>query len=185
MFESILLVEDEAALRATLGDRLRGEAYFVDTAVDGLEAAEQAATQPFDLIILDLMLPSRSGLDVCRDIRQAGMATPILILTARDQTTDKVVGLKLGADDYVTKPFEMAELLARVEAQLRRAPASPHPTEGYAFGDVLVGLISDTHGLLRPDVFSALDGVDLILHAGDVGGRSILDQLSAIAPVRA
>jgi two-component system, OmpR family, alkaline phosphatase synthesis response regulator PhoP len=110
MFESILLVEDEAALRATLGDRLRGEGYVVDTAVDGLEAAEKASNQPFDLIILDLMLPSRSGLDVCRDIRQAGMATPILILTARDQTTDKVVGLKLGADDYVTKPFEAAEL---------------------------------------------------------------------------
>src|SRR5438876_735899 len=90
MFESILLVEDEAALRATLGDRLRGEGYVVDTAVDGLEATEKATSQPFDLIILDLMLPSRSGLDVCRDIRQAGMATPILILTARDQTTDKI-----------------------------------------------------------------------------------------------
>src|SRR6266705_3654688 len=122
MFESILLVEDEAALRATLGDRLRGEGYVVDTAVDGLEAAEKAANQPFDLIILDLMLPSRSGLDVCRDIRQAGMATPILILTARDQTTDKVVGLKLGADDYVTKPFEAAELIARIEVLLRRVP---------------------------------------------------------------
>ncbi len=122
MFESILLVEDEAALRATLGDRLRGEGYVVDTAVDGLEATEKATSQPFDLIILDLMLPSRSGLDVCRDIRQAGMATPILILTARDQTTDKVVGLKLGADDYVTKPFEAAELIARIEALLRRVP---------------------------------------------------------------
>src|SRR5438270_727734 len=90
MFESILLVEDEAALRATLGDRLRGEGYVVDTAVDGFEAVDKAANLPFDLIILDLMLPSRSGFDVCRDIRQAGMATPILILTARDQTTDKV-----------------------------------------------------------------------------------------------
>ena len=122
MFESILLVEDEAALRATLGDRLRGEGYVVDTAVDGLEAVEKAGNLPFDLIILDLMLPSRSGFDVCRDIRQAGMATPILILTARDQTTDKVVGLKLGADDYVTKPFEAAELIARIEVLLRRVP---------------------------------------------------------------
>jgi two-component system alkaline phosphatase synthesis response regulator PhoP len=77
---------------------------------------------PFDLVILDVMLPSRNGFDVCRDIRQAGMATPILMLTARDQTTDKVVGLKLGADDYVTKPFESAELLARVEVLLRRVP---------------------------------------------------------------
>ncbi|PYT77370.1 MAG: DNA-binding response regulator [Acidobacteria bacterium] len=122
MFESILLVEDEAALRATLGDRLRGEGYVVDTAVDGIEAVEKAANQPFDLIILDLMLPARNGFDVCRDIRQAGMATPILILTARDETTDKVVGLKLGADDYVTKPFEAAELMARIDALLRRVP---------------------------------------------------------------
>jgi two-component system, OmpR family, alkaline phosphatase synthesis response regulator PhoP len=122
MFESILLVEDEAALRATLGDRLRGEGYVVDTAVDGYEAVEKAANLPFDLVILDLMLPSRSGLDVCRDIRQAGMATPILILTARDQTSDKVAGLKLGADDYVTKPFEAAELVARIEVLLRRVP---------------------------------------------------------------
>jgi two-component system alkaline phosphatase synthesis response regulator PhoP len=122
MNESILLVEDEAALRATLSDRLRGEGYTVDTAVDGHEAVEKAANLPFDLVILDLMLPLRSGFDVCRDIRQAGMATPILILTARDQTTDKVVGLKLGADDYVTKPFESAELVARIEVLLRRVP---------------------------------------------------------------
>jgi two-component system alkaline phosphatase synthesis response regulator PhoP len=122
MNESILLVEDDPALRATLGDRLRGEGYVVDTAVDGHEAVEKAANLPFDLVILDIMLPSRNGFDVCRDIRQAGMATPILMLTARDQTTDKIVGLKLGADDYVTKPFESAELLARVEVLLRRVP---------------------------------------------------------------
>jgi len=122
MNESILIVEDEAALRATLSDRLRGEGYVVETAADGHEAVEKASNLPFDLIILDLMLPSRSGLDVCRDIRQAGMATPILMLTARNETTDKVVGLKLGADDYVTKPFEAAELLARIEVLLRRVP---------------------------------------------------------------
>ena len=122
MNENILLVEDEAALRATLSDRLRGEGYVVETASDGHEAFEKAANEPFDLVILDLMLPVRSGLDVCRDIRQAGMATPILILTARNQTIDKVVGLKLGADDYVTKPFESAELIARIEVLLRRVP---------------------------------------------------------------
>jgi two-component system alkaline phosphatase synthesis response regulator PhoP len=122
MNESILLVEDEAALRTTLSDRLRGEGYVVDTAVDGHEAFEKVTNLPFDLVILDLMLPSRSGLDVCRDIRQAGMATPILILTARSQTIDKVLGLKLGADDYVTKPFESAELIARIEVLLRRVP---------------------------------------------------------------
>ncbi len=143
MFESILLVEDEAALRATLGDRLRGEGYVVDTAVDGLEATEKATSQPFDLIILDLMLPSRSGLDVCRDIRQAGMATPILILTARDQTTDKVVGLKLGADDYVTKPFEAAELIARIEALLRRVPIKTGQAI-HEFGSIIVSGNNDS-----------------------------------------
>jgi two-component system alkaline phosphatase synthesis response regulator PhoP len=120
--ENILLVEDEQALRSTLSVRLQGEGYVVDTAADGVEGFEKATTRPFDLIILDIMLPYRSGLDVCRDIRQAGLATPILFLTARHQTTDKVIGLKLGADDYVTKPFKAAELIARIEALLRRVP---------------------------------------------------------------
>ena len=84
------------------------------------------------------MLPRMTGFDVCKELRKRGIETPVIMLTARGQVVDKVVGLKLGADDYVTKPFEMAELLARVEAQLRRAPSSPHPTEGYAFGDVRV-----------------------------------------------
>jgi two-component system alkaline phosphatase synthesis response regulator PhoP len=122
MNESILLVEDEPALRSTLSVRLRGEGYVVDTACDGIEGFEKATTHPFDLIILDIMLPYRSGMDVCRDIRQAGLATPILFLTARHQTTDKVIGLKLGGDDYVTKPFKSLELVARIESLLRRAP---------------------------------------------------------------
>jgi two-component system, OmpR family, alkaline phosphatase synthesis response regulator PhoP len=122
MNENILLVEDEDALRTTLSDRLRGEGYVVDTARDGEEGMEKVNTSPFDLLILDVMLPYRSGLDLCRDIRQAGLATPILFLTARHETLDKVVAFKLGGDDYVTKPFEAAELLVRVEALLRRAP---------------------------------------------------------------
>ena len=122
MNENILLVEDEDALRTTLGDRLRGEGYVVDTAKDGQEGMEKITTAPFDLLILDIMLPYRSGFDLCRDIRQAGLATPILFLTARNEVVDKVVGFKLGGDDYVTKPFEAAELLVRVEALLRRAP---------------------------------------------------------------
>ena len=122
MKEHILLVEDEQALQSTLGLRLRGEGYVVDTANDGTEGFEKATSAPFDLIILDVMLPDRSGFDVCRDIRQAGLATPILFLTARNQTTDKVIGLKLGADDYVTKPFKAAELIARIEVLLRRVP---------------------------------------------------------------
>jgi DNA-binding response OmpR family regulator len=122
MNESILLVEDEDALRTTLGDRLRGEGYVVDTAKDGEEGLEKVTSSPFDLLILDVMLPFRSGFDLCRDIRQAGLATPILFLSARNELLDKVVGFKLGGDDYLTKPFESAELVVRIEALLRRTP---------------------------------------------------------------
>jgi two-component system alkaline phosphatase synthesis response regulator PhoP len=122
MNESILLVEDEEALRMTLRDRLQSEGYVVDFASDGEQGLEKVTRLPFDLIILDVMLPRRSGFDLCQDIRQAGLAMPILLLTARGQTTDKVVGFKLGADDYVTKPFDTSELMARIEALLRRAP---------------------------------------------------------------
>ena len=122
MNENILLVEDEQALRMTLSDRLQSEGYVVDFSPDGEQGFEKATSLPFDLIILDIMLPRRSGLDVCRDIRLAGLATPILLLTARGQIVDKVAGLKLGADDYVTKPFDTLELIARIEALLRRAP---------------------------------------------------------------
>ena len=122
MKENILLVEDEYGLRKTLTARLEKAGYVVDTATDGVAGFEKAMDLPFDLIILDVALPLRNGFDVCRDLRQAGLATPVLILTARTQTVDKVVGLKLGADDYVTKPFASMELLARIEALLRRVP---------------------------------------------------------------
>ncbi len=122
MKENILIIEDEEILRDTLSVRLLGEGYVTDIASGGIEGFEKAITQPFDLIILDIMLPDRNGWDVCRDIRQAGMATPILFLTARTQTLDKVTGLRLGADDYVTKPFKAAELVARIEVLLRRVP---------------------------------------------------------------
>jgi len=122
MNESILLVEDQDALRTTLSDRLRGEGYVVETAKDGQEGLEKVTSSPFDLLILDVMLPYRSGFDLCRDIRQSGLATPILFLTARNEIVDKVVGFKLGGDDYLTKPFESAELIVRIEALLRRAP---------------------------------------------------------------
>ena len=119
---NILLVEDEEPFRIALGDRLRGEGYVVETAADGADGLDKARGLGFDLIILDVMLPDTSGLDVCRDIRRARISTPIMLLSARSQTIDKIVGLKLGADDYVTKPFEAAELLARIEALLRQAP---------------------------------------------------------------
>ena len=135
----ILLVEDEPGLVLTLVDRLSSEGYSVDTVVDGAEAEARAMDGSYDLVILDLMLPHKSGFDICRDLRREGFASPILMLTARSQVTDKVVGLKLGADDYLTKPFEMIELLARVEALLRRSssPASSL-TERYTFADVQV-----------------------------------------------
>ena len=122
MKASILLIGDEQSVQSTLGVGLRSEGYVVDTANDGTDGFEKATTSSFDLIILDVTLPDRSGFDICRDIRQAGLPTPILFLTARKQTVDKVLGLKLGADDYVTKPFKSAELMARIEALLRRGP---------------------------------------------------------------
>ena len=121
----------------TLGDRLRKEGYVVDCAADGEEGFAKATQLPFDLIILDVMLPGRDGLDVCRGIRGSGLITPGMMLTARGRTSEKVNGLKIGADDYVTKPFKMPEILARVEALLRRAPTRPAaPHAVHEFGRV-------------------------------------------------
>ena len=135
----VLLVEDEAGLRLTLSDRLVSEGYRVDTAVDGEAGLAEAASGAYDLIVLDVMLPRMNGFDVCREVRQRGVMTPILMLTARGQVVDTVVGLKLGADDYLTKPFEAIELMARLEALLRRRPSSPQAGgESYRFGAVSV-----------------------------------------------
>jgi two-component system, OmpR family, alkaline phosphatase synthesis response regulator PhoP len=135
----VLIVEDEPGLRLTLTDRLGSEGYRVETASDGEAGLAQATSGGYDLIVLDVMLPRMNGFDVCREARQRGVTTPILMLTARGQVVDKVVGLKLGADDYLTKPFETIELMARLEALLRRAPSAPRPGgETYRFGDVVV-----------------------------------------------
>jgi two-component system alkaline phosphatase synthesis response regulator PhoP len=135
----LLLVEDEPGLVMTLTDRLTAEGYDVRSVGDAPAAIETATRGPFDAILLDVMLPGGNGFDVCRAVRQRGIQTPILMLTARGQIVDRVVGLKLGADDYLVKPFEMAELLARVEALLRRsAVASAPPTESYRFGEVAI-----------------------------------------------
>ncbi len=140
----LLLVEDEPGLQLTLTDRLAAEGYEVETAGDGELGLTRALTGTFDLVVLDVMLPKRDGFDVCRTLRQRGNTTPILMLTARGQLVDKVVGLKLGADDYLVKPFEAMELLARVEALLRRAGNGQAPPAGTAgatrfeFGDVTV-----------------------------------------------
>ena len=136
----ILLIEDEPGLVLTLRDRLTSEGCAVESARDGKAGLQKATGEHFDLIILDVMLPGGSGFDVCRDLRQRGITTPIIMLTARGQLIDRVLGLKIGADDYVTKPFEMAELLARVEAQLRRTRVQPLSTlpATYQFGAVRV-----------------------------------------------
>jgi len=120
----LLLVEDEPGLVMTLTDRFSAEGYTVDTATDAATGLTKASSGGFDVIVLDVMLPGGSGLEICRTVRQKGIQTPILMLTARGQVVDRVVGLKLGADDYLVKPFEMAELLARVEALMRRSRAS-------------------------------------------------------------
>jgi two-component system alkaline phosphatase synthesis response regulator PhoP len=140
MNKRILFVEDEPGLVMTLTDRLRSEGYMVETATDGEVGLARAASESFDAIILDIMLPRKNGFDICRDLRQRDIHTPIIMLTARGQVVDKVVGLKLGADDYLTKPFEMIELLARLEALLRRAPQTvPAPApETFQFGPIRV-----------------------------------------------
>ena len=137
----ILVVEDAEDLTTVLRDRFRREGYCVDTVQDGESALQTTEQLNFDLILLDLMLPGISGFDVCRELRQRNHATPIIMLTARSETVDKIVGLRLGADDYVTKPFDMGELVARVEALLRRTSHSSRIPEGrLTFGDIEVDL---------------------------------------------
>ena len=133
----ILLVEDEPGLVLTLTDRLTSEGYDVSSALDGPAGLARATAEKWDLILLDVMLPDMNGFDVVKEIRQKKVTTPVIMLTARGQVVDKVLGLKLGADDYLTKPFETIELLARIEAQIRRAAASSTPGAPiYQFGDI-------------------------------------------------
>jgi DNA-binding response OmpR family regulator len=139
----ILVAEDDPGLELTLGDRLVREGYEVEIATSGEEALERFRSKPFDLVLLDVMLPKMSGFDVCVELRQAGSDVPILMLTARGQLTDKLTGLKLGADDYLVKPFEMAELLARIEARLRRTSVRPRE-HVHQFGELRVDTRSST-----------------------------------------
>jgi two-component system alkaline phosphatase synthesis response regulator PhoP len=135
----ILLVEDEESLVLTLTDRLVAEGYVVESVGDGDAAMEKGSRGQYDLIVLDVSLPKKNGFDVCRDLRQRGVDTPILMLTARGQVIDRVLGLKLGADDYLTKPFDMMELLARIEVLFRRSrSAAAQSPDAYVFGDVRV-----------------------------------------------
>ena len=138
----ILIVEDEPNMVAGLRDNFEYEGYQVITASDGVAGLERALSDSPDLVLLDVMMPRMSGLDVCKQIKARRPSTPIIMLTARGQEIDKVVGLELGADDYVTKPFSIRELLARCKAVLRRARTLPREQDTYRFGDVEVNLRS-------------------------------------------
>jgi len=132
----ILIIEDEPNMVLGLKDSCEYEGYEVSVARDGKEGLQKALTEKLDIILLDVMLPLMSGIDVCRTLRTRGIETPILMLTARSQEIDKVVGLEVGADDYVTKPFSIKELLARIRAHLRRAAKQVVELESFMFGDV-------------------------------------------------
>ncbi len=134
----ILVVEDEPTIAIGLQDDLELEGYEVEVVSDGATAATRALKGSYDLILLDIMLPGKDGFTVCRELRRAGLHTPIVMLTAKGQEVDKVTGLELGADDYITKPFSPRELLARVKAVLRRASQPPQPARVCQFGDITV-----------------------------------------------
>jgi two-component system alkaline phosphatase synthesis response regulator PhoP len=134
-------VEDEPSLVLTLTDILKGEGYHVEHADDGVTAKSMIDSDPFEVILLDVMLPGMNGFDLCRSVRQSGNSTPILMLTARGQTKDRIEGLKIGADDYLPKPFDPAELLARIHALLRRSAARTQTESNwFRFGDISVDL---------------------------------------------
>lgn len=136
--EKILIIEDEEAILMALEDNLKLEGYEVESATDGEKGFSKVKETTFDLIILDIMLPHMDGFEVCKQLRQEAVATPILMLTAKSQEIDKVLGLELGADDYVTKPFSPRELLARIKALLRRSKQVRQGIDEYRFGDVEV-----------------------------------------------
>lgn len=160
MSQRILLVEDEPGLVLTVTDLLVAEGYEVEDAGDGPTGLEKAKKGGYDLVLLDVMLPGKSGFDVCRDLRQSGIDTPILMLTARTQVVDRVVGLKLGADDYLAKPFEPMELVARIEALLRRVKKDNRtPVLRFEYADIQIDFE-------KPEVVRA--GVPVVLSAKEL-----------------
>ncbi len=135
--KKILIIEDDAAIAKGLEEALKGEGYAVASARDGEAGFALAAERTYNVIILDVMLPRKNGIDICRDLRKKGIDTPILMLTSRKEETDKVLGLELGADDYMTKPFSIRELEARIRALLRRHTTKKREeTDECSFGDV-------------------------------------------------
>lgn len=178
---TVLIVEDESAIAMTIQDRLEAEGYEVTVAADGDRGFAQAMSARWDVMILDLMLPGRDGLTVCRDLRAQGVHVPILMLTARGQTVDKVVGLRMGADDYLVKPFEMAELVARLEVLQRRAGSSSERAE-YRIGEFVLDVARQQ--LLREGRATELSTQEfkllryLLEHRGEIVDRDQL--LSAV-----
>ncbi len=178
----ILIVEDEESILMALEDDLSLEGFAVTGETDGARGFERARTGGYDLIILDIMLPGLDGFEICKRLRAEGNTTPIVMLTAKSQEVDKVVGLELGADDYVTKPFSPRELLARVKALLRRAKPVEPPLERVSFGDVEVDFKgyevrkAGEHVELTAKEFSLLRL--LVSHPGEVLRRdSILNEV--------
>jgi len=174
----VLIVEDDEAMAVALHDGFVYEGYEVKMAHDGAAGLQLATEGSFDLVILDVMLPKLSGLDICKRVRRNGGSVPIIMLTARGQEIDKVLGLKVGADDYVTKPFSFLELMARVEAVMRRCSGQTAEVEHYAFGDVEIDFRrsearkSDQPLTLSPREFRLLRF--MIEHRGEVLPRERL-----------
>jgi len=138
----ILIIEDEESILLPLQDNLELEGYEVASARDGVEGLAKAADRSLDLVVLDIMLPKLDGFEVCKRLRQDGILTPILMLTAKTQEVDRVLGLELGADDYVTKPFSSRELLARIKAILRRAKAPHRGIDSCRFGEIELDFVA-------------------------------------------
>lgn len=183
MKKKILIVEDEEGLAAGIKLNLEGEGFTVDWAQDGSEGLRKAIENTPDLLILDIMLPHKSGLDVCRELRQNNITTPIIMLTAKGEEIDKVVGLELGADDYMTKPFSIRELLARINVQLRREkPPEAAPSKSYRLGDMELDFAQ--FKVRRSDKTLKLTSLEveilryLIAHRGEVVTRdALLDKI--------
>lgn len=174
MNSRILLVEDEPGLVMTVSDLLMNEGYDVDAAQDGEAGLLKATSEQYDLIILDVMMPKRNGLDVCRDLRQRGYDTAILMLTAKTQVHDRVVGLKLGADDYLNKPFDPSELLARVEALLRRVKKEGRAqVRTFEFSDVIVDFESGQVSKAGAAVGLAAKEMQLLRYLVDRRGKVV------------
>ena len=175
MTSRILLIEDEPGLVVTLTDLLRSEDFEVSAESNGESGLQRALTEAFDVIILDVMLPKKDGYQVCRELRERGVDAAILMLTAKTQVMDRVAGLRLGADDYLAKPFDPAELLARLDALLRRAKKGIHSTvRTFRFGDISVNF--ENGDVTKSGVAISLAGKELQLL------RYLIEQRGVVVP---